>query len=93
MHGTNVCLSRESMFPAEYPMGGNNSHAADDVIDSSLRRATLQETAVVERSNTARNDKRFRNNRTVFGAILRGELPAKILYEDECVSNLDPSTS
>lgn len=55
----------------------------DDAVASERRRAALQTATLVERGNQVREG--FVQNRTVFGAILRGELSAKILYEDEDV--------
>ena len=47
--------------------------------------AQFASNAVHERANTARADQRFATNSTVFGQLLRGEIPSKIMYEDEDV--------
>lgn len=65
----------------------------DDAALHSSREQALQQTTVMERSNHTRGDAVYKENKTVFGAILRGDLPAKVLYEDNevlCFRDIRP---
>jgi histidine triad (HIT) family protein len=61
--------------------------AADLSSSSGLSSPYTPSVSALHRERASQNSVRFgfQDNDTVFGCILRGELPAKILYEDETV--------